>query len=418
MFICISLFAQPENNSPQFAPKIPFESQVISLPAIDGQYTVYYTYKIPYRLLVFERKEDSFVASFRVLVEILDQNSKLIARDIKDSKIFVADFEATGESNLFLQDYLKFEVKPEDYNVSAVISDMNSTGELRLKPIELKLSNIDDNKVIQPVVIRSQSLNCDEMDVYILANSGGDIPFSNDKFNLVIPVRDTLVQSLDIDLENNGEKILTTTITKSIVNALGIHNCAENIVVTSSAENILSRNFILSNINEMLNEGEAVLSIRNKEREIDEKISMKVVWLNKPMSLLNPEKAIEYLSYIESENIVANLLDEDESDYPKVLNEFWTKYDPTPETTFNEIMFEYYSRVDYAIKEFKSLNNNNGAKTDRGMVYIKFGNPDNIERISSNQGQIIEVWTYSSSQKEFSFIDKNGTGNFILTDKI
>lgn len=176
------------------------------------------------------------------------------------------------------------------------------------------------------------------------------------------------------------------------------------------------RNFIIKNVNEKLNEGNLVLTIKNEEKEIDEKINLNVVWFNKPFSLLNPEKAIEFLSYIESDSVVSELLDEDESDYPKVLNNFWAKFDPTPETTFNEIMFEYYSRVDYAVREFRSITNNNGAKTDRGMVYIKFGNADKIERTSTSQGQVIEVWTYSKSQRSFSFIDKTGTGNFTLTE--
>jgi hypothetical protein len=72
--------------------------------------------------------------------------------------------------------------------------------------------------------------------------------------------------------------------------------------------------------------------------------------------------------------------------------------------------------VDYAIKEFKSITNNNGAKTDRGMVYIKLGKPDKIERTSTLQGQVIEVWTYLKPQRSFSFIDKRGTGNFTLTE--
>ncbi|MCK7522796.1 MAG: hypothetical protein MZV64_36495 [Ignavibacteriales bacterium] len=56
-----------------------------------------YIYKIPYRMLVFERKEDSFDAGFRVTVEILDEDSKLVARDIKDSKVIVNNFEETND---------------------------------------------------------------------------------------------------------------------------------------------------------------------------------------------------------------------------------------------------------------------------------------------------------------------------------
>jgi GWxTD domain-containing protein len=131
---------------------------------------------------------------------------------------------------------------------------------------------------------------------------------------------------------------------------------------------------------------------------------------------LNPEKAIEFLSFIEQDSVVDELLNADEEDYPKVLQNYWKKFDPTPETSFNEIMFEYYSRIDYAMNEFNSITNNNGAKTDRGMVYIRYGQPDNIDRTSTSQGEVIEIWTYSNSQRKFTFIDKIGTGNFTLTE--
>jgi GWxTD domain-containing protein len=416
LLISTSLFGQPDRNSQPFTPRLPFESEVISLPRTDEDFSVYYTYRIPYKLLVFERVEESYNASFRVVVEISDKDGKLVARDIKDSKISVNSFKATDDFNLFLQDYLSFKINPDDYKVVAIISDMNSTGDLPLKPVELKLGNNENNLVLNPLVINSQEIICNDEGSFKLANVGGNVPFSVESFDLVIPVNDTLITEIDVTLENNDEVIFSGRVKESYVLPIGITDCEDNILVTTMPENKLLRNFIIKNVNEKLNEGNLVLTIKNEEKEIDEKINLNVVWFNKPFSLLNPEKAIEFLSYIESDSVVSELLDEDESDYPKVLNNFWAKFDPTPETTFNEIMFEYYSRVDYAVREFRSITNNNGAKTDRGMVYIKFGNADKIERTSTSQGQVIEVWTYSKSQRSFSFIDKTGTGNFTLTE--
>jgi GWxTD domain-containing protein len=416
LFISTSLFGQADRNSQPLIPSIPFETEVISLPRSDEGYSVYYTYKIPYKLLVFEREEESYKASFRVIVEISDKDGKLVAREIKDRKVTVYSFEATNEPNIFLQDYLSFNLKPDDYNVVAIISDMNSTGDLPLKPIELKLGNNQSNLVLHPLVINSKKMTCNDEEAYILANSSGNIPFSIESFNLVIPVRDTLITEIDVTLENNDEIVFSGKIDKSYVLPIGINNCEDNILLTTIPENKLLRNFIFKNVNQKLNEGSLVISIKNEEKEIDDKINLDVVWFNKPFSLLNPEKAIEFLSYIESDSVISELLDEDESEYPKVLNNFWAKFDPTPKTAFNEIMFEYYNRVDYAIKEFKSITNNNGAKTDRGMVYIKLGKPDKIERTSTLQGQVIEVWTYLKPQRSFSFIDKRGTGNFTLTE--
>ncbi len=416
LFISTSLFGQPELKPPPFAPRLPFESEVISFSRTDGDFSVYFTYKIPYKLLVFEREEELYNAGFRVIVEISDKDGNLVARDIKDSKVTVNNFEVTSDLNLFLQDYLSFKINPDDYKVAAIISDMNSTGDIQLQPIELKLGNNENNLVLHPLVINSKEITCNDEKAFILANSGGNIPFSAESFNLVITISDTLITEIDVTLENNNEIVFSGKIDESYVLPIGIIKCEDNIVVTTKPENTSLRNFIFKNVNQKLNEGDLVLTIKNEEKEIDEKINLSVVWFNKPFSLLNPEKAIEYLSYIESDSVVSELLDEDESDYPKALNNFWAKFDPTPKTTFNEITFEYYSRVDYAVKEFMSITNNNGAKTDRGMVYIKFGNPDKIERTSTSQGQVIEVWTYSKSLRSFSFIDKTGTGNFTLTE--
>ncbi len=56
-----------------------------------------------------------------------------------------------------------------------------------------------------------------------------------------------------------------------------------------------------------------------------------------------------------------------------------------------------------------------GWRTDRGRVYIKFGRPDDIDRMPLQIDTLpYEVWTYSRQGTEtFVFVDSDGTGNFI-----
>jgi GWxTD domain-containing protein len=110
---------------------------------------------------------------------------------------------------------------------------------------------------------------------------------------------------------------------------------------------------------------------------------------------------------------VEKLLDAKEKDYPKELNKFWKKYDPTPSTQFNELMSEYHKRVDYAELNYTSLSGKKGFDTDRGKVYIQFGKPKNIERSSNGEGKVVETWYYDKERK-FVFVDKLGTGDFPL----
>ena len=77
-------------------------------------------------------------------------------------------------------------------------------------------------------------------------------------------------------------------------------------------------------------------------------------------------------------------------------------------------MSEYYTRVDYATKEFAAIGSKNGANSDRGKIYIKFGKPQKIERASDDNGWVVETWIYAKSNKKFIFVDKEGKGEFIL----
>ena len=120
-------------------------------------------------------------------------------------------------------------------------------------------------------------------------------------------------------MENNGEKISTVTLNESYIEQFGISKCEDKILLTKSSENSPTRNFIIRNINRTINEGDLVLTFKNEEKKLDEKIDVSVVWLNKPISLRDPEKAIEFLSFIEPDSVVDDLLSADEEDYSKVL---------------------------------------------------------------------------------------------------
>ncbi len=412
----IFTFGQPNNPNILPKPEFPFQSEIISFQTVEEDFSINYIYKIPYKILVFEREGNSYKANFRVIVEVTDNDSKLISREIKDNNISVENFEATSEPDLLLQDCINFRLNVGEYKITAIISDLNSTGELRLDQDELNLTEIQTKNVLSPLLIKSREINCNDSKAFILSNTGGKIPFSSESYHLVLPVTDTSIQDLEVEILNNDEQIFSGAVNESYIMNLGISGCDENVVLTSSSINTACKYFIIRNLNDRLKEGELVLSIKNEVNSIDEEYNLRVIWFGKPFSLSNPEKALELLSYVEPDSVVSRLLDSKSSDYLKVLNEHWHKFDPTPSTNYNEIMFEYYNRIDYAIQEFKGLNKENGARSDRGMIYIRYGNPEKIERSSNPQGFVLETWTYQNPERKFTFIDKKGTGNFTLID--
>jgi GWxTD domain-containing protein len=83
-----------------------------------------------------------------------------------------------------------------------------------------------------------------------------------------------------------------------------------------------------------------------------------------------------------------------QEDRTRFINSFWKVRDPNPETRENEYKLEYYKRLSYVKKYFKST------RSDQGRIYMILGEP--TERNSYTGGEQVvdsEVWTYYSDNR-------------------
>jgi len=96
---------------------------------------------------------------------------------------------------------------------------------------------------------------------------------------------------------------------------------------------------------------------------------------------------------------------------------FWDALDPNPLTPESEFKKDYYNKIDFSNKNFKS-DFREGWKTDRGRIYCLYGKYDEIERHSyEGATRAYEIWTYNNLQGGviFVFIDKSaGYGDYEL----
>lgn len=95
------------------------------------------------------------------------------------------------------------------------------------------------------------------------------------------------------------------------------------------------------------------------------------------------------------------------------FSEFWKRLDPTPNTERNEAMEEYYQRVEYANKNFKSRSE--GWLTDMGHIYIVFGQPTSIDQTNRSMAdnRTYVEWRYGND-RSFIFVDVSGFGDYRL----
>jgi GWxTD domain-containing protein len=94
---------------------------------------------------------------------------------------------------------------------------------------------------------------------------------------------------------------------------------------------------------------------------------------------------------------------------------FWRKRDPKPATAANEALEEFLARVRIASQRYSKFGP--AWRSDRGAVYIRYGEPDKIEQRSDpmNRGEY-EVWTYLSLDKTFVFYAQYAGGEYRLVE--
>ncbi len=340
-------------------------------------------YHIRYDFLLFEKTaSDTFQARIKIMLELNSPGQFLPIRSIEEAIIKTSDFNQTISNNIFYKSHISLKIPPKEYTANLRIFD-----EIRNKEYQLPQFKIDleDSTNFSLIFIREfDLLNIAKEEIKNLFFNF--LPFSAEKYLLIVPRRNNL-DSISISNKFVNYKLLKK----------------EN---TGLRFNI----FALDTLE--LYEGKYILT-SEQNRSINKEFEVR--WIDKPEYLKNLDKATKILKYVFDDD---KLLEKSRGDKDLYIHEFyklWKKYDPTPATAFNELLFQFYKRADYASFEYRSVSQTDGALTDRGKIYIIYGQPSNIERNFSKDGRAIEVWTYNSSKNlKFIFFDENKNGDYIL----
>lgn len=139
------------------------------------------------------------------------------------------------------------------------------------------------------------------------------------------------------------------------------------------------------------------------------------------------DQDVLYIISPEERDVFLKLTTPEEKD--QFIEQFWKRRDPNPSTRENEFKTEHYRRIAYANEAFHS--GQPGWQTDRGMIYIKHGPPDGIEKMPqggfySRKGREgggwtsvypFEVWFYRHLDGvgegiEIEFVDASKTNEY------
>ena len=100
------------------------------------------------------------------------------------------------------------------------------------------------------------------------------------------------------------------------------------------------------------------------------------------------------------------------------LRQFWARRDPAPQTPGNAFQDQFYRLIARATREYREGGAAEvpGWRTDRGRIYVKYGEPDEVlRRPQSGSTKPYEVWKFTRGRlRKFVFYDETGLGNYAL----
>jgi GWxTD domain-containing protein len=388
-------------------------------------------YRINREFFVPVRVSDSsvtspYLRSGEILIELFDSTDVSVAREIRQVTIPDHRSEAVPGERLWHEGLVSFSVHPGMYRVFFEATDRQSQRRY-LHPRMMVRAPRGESlpTTLFPVFFISQYAG-DRMSI---DSFGADILFSTPRQLLIafIPPEDTLTRvSVDyqIGVTERDEKPKTMLVSDTLASVplirgkeLTVSRAGDSpqYLLTESAGNRVAYVAVpLKTESLPLRSYHLAVHVTAGTRTASLERRFRNIWPEMPQSLKNPEVAFQSLRFIVPGKQIDSLMRGDFEERLDNLERFWADKDKTPGTAYNEVMAEYYHRVDHAQKEFATLREPDGTKTDRGRIFILYGPPTRTERSLQPKGGHREIWFYDRSKRRFTFVDEQRNGTYIL----
>ncbi len=358
--------------------------------------------QVPYSNISFIKKDDHFQGGFNVTLTFWngEKNSIIFERNWKE-KVATNEFSQTLSKTNFFITYKSYDLQPGKYILKCIIEDSDSR-RISSKEFPLNVREIPETLGMSDLMLISEIVKNSEGDKIVPNISGGvttkhtalsfyfDI-YSGKKEDVVLEYSLTDLKS-NVSLKQEDPRTIQP----------GANSIRHTISNAKFSSGVYSLTIALKDSNRK--------EITSTSKNIISKIE------GIPSSINDLDKAIAQMLYIASPGELDFIKEAKElDDKMERFLAFWAKKKPNPKDEENPILNEYYRRVEYANKNFKSFSE--GWRSDMGMIFITFGPPSSVERHPLDMNsKPYEIWEYNELSRSFIFIDQTGFGDYRLVD--
>lgn len=385
-------------------------------------------------MLNFVRSTDAndiggnYKADVAVSIELRDSVGVIRQRAQFRDVAYTTTFEETNNKNTYHYGWSEIVVGPGTYTITVELKAPKESSNRRYKlPTVSWKSRRNERMLTSPVFTAGSVGNNQSSFLPFIFNN--NLPFSDADVSMVMCMSDSLPVTYDYKIEQlpwDSRDIRWWRVNEVNGTATSSGKEYPKISTNSYAKQVefdlVPRSYSVASMSLLridipvtsLVPARYMLTLVERGTNDSIKVNFQINWETMPFSLRTLSYAREILRYICPDDVIDDLSSGSDAESRQRLMEWWKAHDPSPATTYNEKLAEYYKRVDAAVSAFAGINEPDGAQTDRGRVYVLFGPPASAEK-KLNSGKGSEVWTYTSGVKQTFVFEITDKGTYKLT---
>jgi len=351
---------------------------------------------------VKERQGD-FSARYELLATVFDKKMNLIGEQSETRELNAKNFASTNDRRLNNRHHFIFDLLPGNYKLVLQLTDHDTQKALKREV------NIDEKSFITSESLLSDVIFADNIVVGSNEYIEGIRPNLERKFTAPDSSFWAVFEIYPKNLQDS------LTLQYSVID-MNSHPLAQQMIKLLPDRTIVQYLIDLSKYVKSSGNYFLVIQLSQKEHQSKKRVKFSTNWSSEQFLKVNVDVGLKILKDFIPAKDYKELKEASDSIKIDYFNDFWKKRDPTPGSKENELLDEFYRRVNFTNNYF-SVNalDLDGCDTDRGAIYIKYGPPTEVERhLDEISLPPYEIWYYENIKRRFFFEDRSGIGNFRL----
>lgn len=341
------------------------------------------------RALSFQKDSGVFVAHYRVEM-LLESATAPPIRYARDEQVRVSEFKETlrnDESVLFQQ---VFHLMPGTYHVTVMVRDPASARQTQADA-DFIAPEFGPGSFSAPILAyQVTGRRTRDQDLTLVLSPRGTVSYGGDTLlALVEGYGYTKPTPVPLEVIDQSDSVIL-----------------RDTLVFNGARPVESQVIRLVPDSQPLGELKLVVGEGADRKQTFALVSFSGAWI-----LTNYSEMVDLLRYFGHEDLVQQLKKAPADQRAQLWQQFYKQTDPVPLTPENEALEVYFGRMALANQRFTN-EDLPGWRTDRGMVFITLGEPDEIYNGNTTaEGRTIR-WSYTQLRLELYFYDETGMGRF------